>query len=36
MTASPILDIVRAAVPGAVLEEAASIDMPTIYVDRDT
>src|SRR5438067_1702494 len=35
MTASPILDVVRAAVPDAVLEEAAAIDMPTIYVDRE-
>ena len=35
MNASPILDVVRAAVPGAVLEEAASVDMPTIFVDRE-
>jgi len=35
MSASPILDVVRSAVPGAQLEEVASVDMPTVYVDRE-
>ena len=35
MNASPILDVVRAAVPGAVLEEIPSVDMPTVVVDRE-
>ena len=35
MDASQILDVVRPAVPGAVLEEAVSVDMPTVYVDRE-
>ena len=35
LDATPVLDVLRPAVPGASLEPAASIDMPTIYVDRD-
>jgi NADH-quinone oxidoreductase subunit C len=35
MDASPIIDVLRAAVPGAVLVEGPAIDMPTVYVDRD-
>jgi NADH-quinone oxidoreductase subunit C len=31
----PVLDVLRNAVPGAVLEPIASVDMPTLYVDRD-
>lgn len=34
-TDAAFLDIVRAAVPGAVIEVAPSIDMPSAYVDRD-
>ena len=33
MIPAPFLDVVRAAVPGAVLEEVPSVDMPTVYVD---
>ena len=35
MSASPIADILRAAVPGAAIEILDSTDMPTIAVDRD-
>lgn len=35
MTAEPVIDILRRAWPDAVIEEAPSVDMPTIYVDRD-
>lgn len=35
MSASPIADILRAAVPGAALEILDSTDMATIAVDRD-
>ena len=35
MPAPSILDVVRAAVPDALLEEVPSVDMPTIYVDRE-
>lgn len=34
-TDAAFLDIVRAAVPGATLDVAPSIDMPSAYVDRD-
>ena len=32
---TPVLDVLRAAVPGAALESAASVDMPTLFVERD-
>jgi NADH-quinone oxidoreductase subunit C len=32
--ASPILDVLRGAVPGATLDTRAAIDMPTVAVDR--
>jgi len=35
MDASSVIDVVRRAVPGAVLEVLASVDMPTIAVDRE-
>lgn len=35
MDPSPIIDILRVAVPGASFEAAAAIDMPTVYVDRE-
>jgi NADH-quinone oxidoreductase subunit C len=35
MDASPILDLLRQAVPGAAFEALESVDMPTIAVDRD-
>jgi NADH-quinone oxidoreductase subunit C len=35
MDASAVIDVVRRAAPGAVLEAVASVDMPTIYVDRE-
>ena len=35
MDPSPILDILRQAVPGASLEPLGALDMPTIAVDRD-
>jgi NADH-quinone oxidoreductase subunit C len=34
-TDATFLDIVRAAVPGATIDVAPSIDMPSAYVDRD-
>lgn len=34
-TDAAFLDIVRAAVPGATIDVAPSIDMPSAYVDRD-
>jgi NADH-quinone oxidoreductase subunit C len=33
--ASPVIDILRSAVPGATIEALASIDMPAIVVDRE-
>jgi NADH-quinone oxidoreductase subunit C len=33
--ASPILDVLRAAVPDAALNAAAAVDMPTIVIDRE-
>jgi NADH-quinone oxidoreductase subunit C len=33
--ASPVIDILRGAVPGAAIEALPSIDMPAILVDRD-
>jgi len=35
MDASAVIDVVRRAAPGAALEAVASVDMPTIYVDRE-
>ena len=35
MDASPIADILRQAVPQATIEDLASVDMPTIVVDRE-
>jgi len=35
MTAPSVLDVLRRAVPAAAAEAVASIDMPTITVDRD-
>ena len=35
MSAAPVIDSLRRAWPDAVLEEAASADMPTLYVDRE-
>jgi NADH-quinone oxidoreductase subunit C len=35
MDTTPLVDIVRAAVPGAKFEPAASVDMPTMFVDRE-
>ena len=33
--ASPIIDLLRTAVPGATLEAAPAIDMPTVFIDRE-
>lgn len=33
--ASPVVDILRSAVPGATIEALPSIDMPAILIDRD-
>lgn len=33
--ASPVIDILRGAVPGATIEALPSVDMPAILVDRD-
>ncbi|MEO8483418.1 MAG: NADH-quinone oxidoreductase subunit C [Acidobacteriota bacterium] len=33
--ASPILDVLRGAVPGATIDALPSVDMPTVVVDRD-
>lgn len=35
MNPTPVLDVLRNAVPGAALEPAASVDMPALYVDRE-
>jgi NADH-quinone oxidoreductase subunit C len=35
MDASPVIDILRQAVPAASLEAGTATDMPTIYVDRE-
>jgi NADH-quinone oxidoreductase subunit C len=35
MTDSDVLDTLRRAVPGATLEASSSVDMATLYVDRD-
>ena len=35
MDASPIVDVLRTAVPTATIEALASIDMPTIVIDRE-
>ncbi len=35
MSAEPVIDTVRRAWPDAVIEQAASVDMPTIFVDRE-
>jgi NADH-quinone oxidoreductase subunit C len=35
MDASSVLETLREAVPAATLETASSVDMPTLYVDRD-
>ena len=32
---TPVIDVLRAAVPGATIEPAPAIDMPAIVVDRD-
>jgi NADH-quinone oxidoreductase subunit C len=35
MDPSDLLDVLRGALPGAALEDASAVDMPTVYVDRD-
>jgi len=35
MDASPILDVLRQAVPGAPLADIGAMDMPTIETDRE-
>jgi NADH-quinone oxidoreductase subunit C len=35
LSAAPIVETLRRAVPAATLEPAASVDMPTIHVDRE-
>ena len=35
MSAGPVLDILRQACPDAAIDDAASPDMPTIFVDRE-
>ena len=35
MSAAPVLDILRQACPDAAIDDAASSDMPTIFVDRE-
>jgi NADH-quinone oxidoreductase subunit C len=35
MAAPPVIGVLREALPGVSLEEAPSVDMPTVYVDRD-
>jgi NADH-quinone oxidoreductase subunit C len=35
MDASPVIDVLRGAVPGAMIEPGTATDTPTIYVHRD-
>jgi len=35
MTAPPVIEVLRGAVPDAAMDEVPSVDMPTIYVDRE-